>query len=294
MNDPAMVSNLDLNRTKTQETSQFLNSVRIPSPQKPVAKQNNSEQHQVRNLPNAGLFVHEENSIKSHVAFNIRYECARVALSNDLCCSSLIPESASDDISYGTLWDNMQKVSNQSLKMPELCSVAAWTAAQEGFNNISLRAKISFNMINSGPLFKLYPEPMQIEPSCRFQRKFGGDRFLFLEVPVFNAASMPINLKDQYENLKARFLEWLKVKKDFLGRKWSAFHYSTKSKRSSLKKSQTKLQRVILFATEGDGIPHITIDELVNWFISLKNKPANRNLPYCKAYSRLDLGMNYP
>lgn len=269
MDDSAMVSNLDLNRTKTQHTS---------------------EQHQVRDLPNAGLFVHE-NPTKSHVAFNIWYECARIALSNDLCCASLVPESVSKDISYGTLCDNMQKVSNQGLKIPEPCSPAAWTAAQEGFKNVSLRAKIHFNTTNNGPLFKLCPEPIQTETSCRFQRKFGGDRFLFLEFPVFNAASMPIHLKDQCENLKRRFLEWLKVEKSFLGRKWSAFHYSTKSKRSALRKSQAKLQRVILFATGGYDIPHVTLDELIDWFIPLKNNPANRNLPYCKAYSRLDLGV---
>ena len=293
MDDPAMVSTLDLNKTKTQETTQFLKCIRIPSPQKPTAKQNSAEHHQVRDLPNAGLFANE-TSTKSRVPFNIWYECARVALSNDLPCASLVPDSVSKDIDFGMFWDNMRIVSNKRMKMPEPCSVAAWTAAQEGFKNISLRAKVSFSTTNSGPVFKLCPEPMQIETSCRFQRKFGGDRFLFLEFPIFNATSMPGHLNGQSEKLKVRFLEWLKVEKDFLGRKWSVFHYSSKSKRSALKKSQTKLQRVILFATEGYDIPRITIDELVNWFISLENKPANRSLPYCKAYSRLDLGMNIP
>ena len=174
--------------------------------------------------------------------------------------------------------------------MPDPCSAAAWSAAQAGFKNISLRAKVKFNMVKNGPLFKLCLEPLQLETSCRFQRKFGGDRFLYLEFPAFTDGSIPQHVKDQSEHLKARFLQWLKVEKSFLGRKWQAFHYSTKSKRSALKKTQSKSQRVVLFATEGYDISAVTINKLINWFICLEDGSPNMRLPYCKAYSRLDLG----
>ena len=286
--DPPTFSKLDLNNTETQGTSKHAHKIRTSSPRKRFPKQVGLEHHQVRDLPKAGLFV-QDGPRKPHIAFNIWYECARVALANDLCSTELTSTSASKCSSPSTLWDNL-KQSAQYLKMPEPCSATAWVAAQEGFKNISLRAKVSFNTVKNGPLFKLCLEPLQFEISCRFQRKFGGDRFLYLEFPVFDDGSIPQHLKDQSENLRVRFLQWLKVEKSFLGRRWSAFHYSTNSKKSTLKRTQSRLQRVVLFATEGYDIPPITMDKLINWFICLENKSANIKLPYCKAYSRLDLG----
>jgi hypothetical protein len=63
-----------------------------------------------------------------------------------------------------------------------------------------MKAKLSFSESSVGPLFKLALEPFQIEQSCRFQRAFGGDRFLYLLTP--NLEKFPNHLIGQNQNLK--------------------------------------------------------------------------------------------
>ena len=255
---------------------------KTPSPTKKESKPG-LEHYQVRDLPEAGFFANC-SSVNSQLPFHVCYECMRIALFNNIACSDLIQSLTGKCSSIDVLWESMSQYAK-----PPKCSASAWKAAEQNFQNVSLRAKVSYGETYDGPLFKLNPEPLQIEKSCRFQRKYGGSRFLFLEFPNFNESSMPPRFRDQRDKLQERFLQWLKIEKTFLGRKWIAFHYTTKTKRAFQKVKQEKLQRVVFFATDGYDIPPVSVDELLNWFMCLKNE-KNQKLPYCKAYSRLDLG----
>ena len=53
-----------------------------------------------------------------------------------------------------------------------------WEAARDDSANISLKGHLSFSPTNVCPRFRLQLKLLQDERACRFQRAFGGDRFL--------------------------------------------------------------------------------------------------------------------
>ncbi|KAF2104084.1 hypothetical protein NA57DRAFT_30476 [Rhizodiscina lignyota] len=270
------------------------------------------ETYQVRDIPKKGLFADDAGALSTDVPFRLLWECTRVALENDLQVSDILPPHTETYASYDAFWSfllNHPRMPN--LKLPPKGLSKAWDAATRDFRNINLKAQLSWNEKRSDPLFKLHLEPLELGPkSCRFQRAFGADRFLYLEIPAATQAKGQTRalLKGQNENLEKRLLEWLMVEKSFLGRTWRAFHVAAKKKERSLYRLKDEFgQRVVLFATDGCDImkknstqrpyraggysskPSATIADLIEWFIPLDK---NSHQTFCKAYSRLDLGLS--
>ncbi|KAL0259688.1 hypothetical protein SLS55_005425 [Diplodia seriata] len=179
----------------------------------------------------------------------------------------------------------------------------------KAFENITLKAKLSFtdNNNNHGPIFKLRLQPLQLEEaSCRFQRAFGGDRFLYLETPEFRGDRLPEHLKGQLAAIEERFQEWLGAKgKRLLGRKWETLHVEPIKEKKKFKgraQDEGRAYRVILFATSGNDIDStketgkirsgtrrtMSVYDLVNWFMPLDK---NANQRYLKAFARISLGL---
>jgi hypothetical protein len=143
------------------------------------------EQYQIRDFPGQGLFFDDSKdpSRASELLFRVRYECARLALANGLDPHALIPQPGSEFDDYDTLISSIKALKSVrsdklDLKIPGRVSSKAWKASTRKFSEVSMKARLSFNENSIGPLFKLLLEPLQIEKSCRFQRAFGGDRFL--------------------------------------------------------------------------------------------------------------------
>lgn len=263
------------------------------------------EHHQIRTLPQQGLFHNDIPPTMSDAPLRVRYECVRVALENGLSPEVIMPDRTTIFVDYEALRRHFRD-HPVKLKLPWSGSKRAWSAAEADFENISMKGKLIFSSLNTGPLFQLRLEPLQTEKSCRFQRAFGGDRFLYLDVPSVRKIRDHSRLRQQEEYFQQRYSEWLLAEKCFLGRKWRVLRLETKKSTKVTHRSENESgQRIVLFATEGYKIlpkvgtfghgvtlgysqrPETTLKELIDWFLPIDR---NSQQPFCKAYARLDLG----
>ncbi|KAK7722741.1 hypothetical protein SLS57_004946 [Botryosphaeria dothidea] len=283
-----------------------------------VSPSKDMEQHQVRDLPAAGLFCTKKLSTRlERMSFKYRWEFMRVALETGKEPDELLADAHEEDLQdYSDFWSCLKQHADVQGTVNHLqkSSNQAWSAAKvdvqskpiKAFQNITLHASLSFNGESHGPLFKIRLRSLQVEDtSCRFQRAFGGDRFLYLETPPLKRESIPQRLKGQEQNIADRFDDWLGFKKKkFLGRTWEVIHIEALAPRKqTLRRQSAELRgyRVILFATKGcdiegrrpekirSGTRHqMTVFDLINWFMPLA---ANSNQPYLKVFARISLGL---
>lgn len=132
--------------------------------------------------------------------------------------------------------------------------------------------------------------PISEDRSCRFQRKFGSDRYLYVNVPSFDFTSSR-HTKDDLKNIEHQFRLWCDREHSFLGRTWRAFHLEPIKKKNRRRiTDDLSAQRLVLFAVEGIGIENpIMTGKMIDWFF-----PFERNMDqaYPKAFARLDLGLS--
>lgn len=266
---------------------------------------NIQEHYKISSLPKQHLFVNEskESSLVAQMPFRTRFECARVALANNLDIHDLVSESVLNISTYEHLWSYFEKIADERcLILPRRSSAKAWEDSSRRCEYVNLKAELHFNEKSNEPLFKLLIEPIEWDKTCRFQYAFGGDRFLYLLLPVLK---LPNGLKTQPVDLEPRLLEWMKGPKKFLGREWEVMHVEPhKAKSKAARKSRQYSYRIVLFATKGYDIlpkhgsesckclkpslkPEVTLDDLINWFMPLQK---NGGQSFCKAFARLDLG----
>jgi hypothetical protein len=241
-----------------------------------------SEYYKIRDLPRQGFCIPPQPLDKS-VPFSIRYEYTRMSLTHPNTAISM-PEQYTD---YDQFWASIEQSTNTSFNR---CSQKAWQVALEKETcgpdlSISLTARLSFNTKKHLPeLFALGLQPMQVGKNCRFQRKFGGDRFLNVYVP--DSSKIPEHGRDQENHLTKRLLEWMMKEKEFLGRTWRAVYMEPYQKKGALGFQH----RIVFFATSGFDISTVSVRDIFSWFMSLSNVD-NLSLPYLKAFCRLSLGM---
>jgi hypothetical protein len=124
--------------------------------------------------------------------------------------------------------------------------------------------------------------------SCTFHRKLGGDRFLTVLIP--NLSKAPNLSQSQTASLHKRLLEWMLSEKSFLGRTWRAVYVEPEKKKAARGKIKEFYHKVTFFALSGQDIKEpMTLWDFLNWFMPPQN-PANMELTYLKAHSRLGLG----
>lgn len=262
------------------------------------------EHHQVRDMPTKGFFVEEEPRSPRRLPFRMRWETARISLTNSLPANQLTTDPSVTIEDYDAVWQCFIDLSGTlNIKLPRKGPSKAWAAATGAFEGVILGAKLSFNTESNGPLFSLSLNPLELDKSCRFERAFGGDRFLYVLTPT--SRRLPNHLRGQQENLRKRLIEWLLAEKEFLGRKWRAIHIEAYK---SQKRDENHFDlRIIFFATEGYDIlpkimtsmsgsfndysssPETSVEELLNWFMPLEK---NKDRPYCKLFSRIRLGFS--
>ncbi|KAF2143357.1 uncharacterized protein K452DRAFT_357687 [Aplosporella prunicola CBS 121167] len=271
---------LDTNEALLQAVSKF------DPPSNNISPGKKMEHHQIKNLTEQGLFVPDLTRKLKNKPFKLRWEFVRIALANGVDPEVLLPHDETHE-DYDTLWEYFSRHPACHI-LPRKGQIDAWKAT--GTSDMKLKASLSVNSSNSGLLFELNPEPLRVEESCRFQRAFGGDRFLYLEIPPLNEKSMPNHLKKQDGNLSERIQEWLLEPKDFLGRTWKVFHYEDVKKKKSLRRPTGEIgtRRVVLFAESGIDIPTKSVGELIHWFMPLH---LNAQQTFAKAYARLSLGL---
>jgi hypothetical protein len=163
-----------------------------------------------------------------------------------------------------------------------------------------LRGVISFNSTNKGPLIQTKLDPVRWEnKSTRAQRHFGADRFLALTAPSFTR-NLPRHIvaRDQEENRRVVWEEWLCELKNFLGREWVIYsiedidHDKVKKARSAKHAGgNVPVKEIFLFATRGIGITEdVSTFAFLDWMLPFKE---NAGQPVCKAYARLPLSTKH-
>ncbi|OJD30191.1 rna-directed rna polymerase 2 [Diplodia corticola] len=284
------------------------NLVSSPQPQ---------EHYLTKRLPEQGLFVPQIGAELMKMDFKYRWEFLRVALEAGIDTNQLLPQGHDEEWkTYQCLWDYFQHhdALKDTFKKLRRGSKRAWDAAEvkrengtlKAFENITLKAQLAFSSTKSDQMFNIRLQPLELQDaSCRFQRAFGGDRFLYLETPEFRRDKLPPHLSGQLDTIEKRFVEWLLLKnKEFLGREWVAIHFEKlekKNKTKSRPQDEGRGYRVILFATKGadieskkekeirSGTRHeMSAYDLLNWFMPLRK---NAEQPYLKAFARISLGL---
>jgi len=149
---------------------------------------------------------------------------------------------------------------------------------------MTLCARLRWSRLKDGPLFDLEMLPPREEDTTAFQRKFGGDRIMVLDLPALNKP--PNHVKGQ--NVQDRLLEMFMLDQPFLGRKWLQYHVKDKKRRDAAEQdeSESGTFQVAFFALSGPGLEEVSIAECLDWAVPFG---PNANQAACKANARLDL-----
>lgn len=267
------------------------------SPQRPSAESPSKLPYFIRDIPKQNLFVDSVDAFPEALRgfpYFILFICCRLGCENNVTISDLVrpmsPSLVQRD--HSVFWEtinNHPKVSGPIERDPH----KVWAAAKKQFEGYTFKGKFVFNNKKGTPVFNLDLSPIQPERSCRFQRKFGSDRFLYLDIPSFEP---PEKLRPsrftstEMSQIQERWKAWFLEEHTFLGRKWKAFHVEAVKKKAGHLKDSTSDKRIIMFAIQGIGInKRIEIDDLMNWFFSFS---INSKQTFCKAYARFDLGLS--
>ncbi|KAJ4288616.1 hypothetical protein N0V90_011853 [Kalmusia sp. IMI 367209] len=278
-----------LNRMKSQSRgwSQSPRNVSDDSPSKLP--------HYIRDIPEQNLFTETLPENLTQFPYFILFICSRLADEHSVSLSQLLYGSNANDALTKSadfldhLCNNL-KISSGSLGD----DLKIWSTRKKNFEGYTFKAQINYNINRYGSVFRLQLLPITAKKSCLLQRKFGSDRFLYINVPSFEgSATKPSRFvaKDM-PKIEEQWKVWFEREHSFLGRKWRAFHIEPIKKKASRRTDNIWDKRIVMFATQGLGIERsMTIGEMLNWFFPF-NIEQNMRQSFCKAYARLDLGLS--
>jgi hypothetical protein len=183
------------------------------------------ELYHIRNIPQQHLFIDNLPDASQNIPYFVRFVCQHLVATTSISGESLLQmfQCPSTYANSETFWATVGRITDsnkyRSLKMGS----RLWQAAERGFEGYTFKGQISFNSKSSGQVFHFTPSPIQADKSCRFQRKFGADRFLYLTAPKFDKNSTPRFNTTEMNQIRKRWSEWLRREHTFLGRRWRVF-----------------------------------------------------------------------
>lgn len=259
------------------------------------------------------------DELPRYVSFLIRYECHRVARRASMSplqffkevsrsCKTAKPE-------YSAFWNAANAVCKsaapaQKLQANEKSSSAAWDSAKGNFitdsnKSVILSGALTWADAPGKGLFELKLKPLQLEKSCRFERRFGGDRFLSLTIPELGRA-VPQNLKIGAENTHSAISHWLGRHAHYIaGRYWRAFYVENVERKQN--SNAPASFKVFLFAVSGvdisaappfdhvlggtssDHRTAVSLKEFIDWYMPIKSNIGSEDKKY---FQRLKLGLS--
>ena len=101
------------------------------------------------------------------------------------------------DVSPAEFWDGVRQIcSDKRIQVPRRSNIPAWATSgryeDESTNKaVYLTGSLDWEDDPAKSLFKLSLNPIHLEQSCRFTRKFGADRFMVISVPLFPEDHIP-------------------------------------------------------------------------------------------------------
>jgi hypothetical protein len=261
----------------------------------------------IRNIPGQHLFTGALADELKRFPYFLLFICYRISCNSGVSMRKLMHGMDVDDVKVDSLafWDTLEanletlrqdlghQLKKQIAKVTYREQARVWTSARKNFDGYTFKGRLLFNLQDRGPVFDLELLPIQADKSCRFQRKFGSHRFLYLNVPPFESKekTKPSRFNgDEMKQIEQQWKIWFRKEHSFLGRKWKAFHVEPIKRKAGRVRVDNSDKRMILFATEGIGIEDpMSIGEMLNWFFPFA---SNMDQSFCKAYSRIDLGLS--
>jgi hypothetical protein len=183
------------------------------------------ESYNVRDIPQQHLFVDDFPDASRKIPFFVRFICQHFISTTSVNGENLLQmlQAPSTYVSSESFWATVGRISDPNKYCSSKMGSRLWQAAKRGFEGYTFKGQISFSLKSSGPVFCFTPSPIQADKSCRFQRKFGADRFLYLTAPKFDKDSSPRFNLTEIEQIRKRWREWLRHEHTFLGRRWRVF-----------------------------------------------------------------------
>jgi hypothetical protein len=175
--------------------------------------------HHIANITKQGLFV---DDIADHVKclpYHVVFICQRIAIENSLTVQEIMQgmDASRIGVDPALFWETLQlhpNIHNVAVKE----SNRLWTASKRRFDGFTFKGQINLRNKQTGPIFGLRLMPVQADDSCRFQRRFGSDRFLYLNTPRLGRELDRFNFEEK-QQIRAQWNEWLKTEHAFMGRK---------------------------------------------------------------------------
>jgi hypothetical protein len=276
--------------TVTPLASQAIDSDELQTSKDPTLR----EQHDIRDIPQQNLFVRESSVTSSGIPFFVRFICHQLASTHSVSETALL-EAVHRSANYAhaeSFWASVGKLIDVNKYRSGKMGTRLWQAAKRDFDGFTFKGQISLNPKRAGPVFCTQLSPISADKSCRFQRKFGADRFLYLTVPRFDSRLSERHNATAMDQIRKRWWEWVEKEHTFLGRTWRVFHVEPvkHNKAKSRQHEVTHDKRIVLFATSGCGIQEpLSIGAMLNWFLPFQR---NDHQTFLKAYARFDLGLS--
>lgn len=198
----------------------------------------------------------------------------------------------------------------QTLPTSDKSSPAAWDSARGNFTidsnkSVMLSGALVWADAPGKGVFDLTLKPLQLDKSCRFERRFGGDRLLCLTIPDL-ARDIPPHLKLKADDALSAVSQWLGCHTHHIaGRHWRAFYVeNVERKRNSAAPASFK---VFLFAVDGtdflqfpsppgplggassDTRTAVTLKAFLDWYMPIESNIGSKDQ---KFFQRQKLGLS--
>jgi len=248
--------------------------------------------HEVRDLPRQNMFVPTLSDRFRHVPYHILYICHRIepggSILEALVCDRKFSAVCTSPEYFWQFIENHLGVSYLKVREPS----HLWQASKHQYEGYTFKGSLRLSPKPNSPVLDLKLSPVQADKSCRLQRIFGSDRFLYLNSPLFESSKSSSRYNGTImEQIRKQWQVWLLTEHSFLGRKWRVFHIEDlKRGKNTRRKEVMHDKRLVLFATEGWGIAKsCSVGQMLDRFLPFA---ANKELSICKAFARLDLGLS--
>ncbi|KAL9618121.1 MAG: hypothetical protein Q9160_007128 [Pyrenula sp. 1 TL-2023] len=263
----------------------------------------------VKGLESSGPFAREDGTVLPTIPFRNRYELQRIANVFGISVKELVLQVNGEEPNLQSLWQDARKFTPKHQMMPEKSSMDAWNSAQNTFfhesgSSVTLWGSLEWAHPPNKGMFRVQLQPLKLERSCRFHRKFGADRFFTLRVPSLeaSAAHSTFGSVDQVHGAIATWLA--RSTHCFLGREWRAF-YVEKEKRRSKESKEKEGFKVYFFAVDGFDFAStnsfsplnertksrtkLELEKFLNWHLHLSENLGSTD---CKLFQRIRLGLS--
>lgn len=251
----------------------------LDSKPSPAKEDLNKHEHlRVRRIPADGLLddAFYSDAI-ADMPFYYRYECARVLQA----CN--IPVEKLRLSTWPKSFEELHEIALDLNPAFQPCSEAAYENGSLSVNIAWTESKGKATSLLASQV--LAPQNLRLNS---WQRKYGADRFLFVDCVSFSKPPTRFGLINQQEHIKRRFQDMLAAPQKFLGRTWLQFHAEQKKSNKKGDFPQSGAMKYIFVALNSDNgsLSPLYLRDVVGWALPFA---SNLDKPLGKMYARLDL-----